>query len=388
MGKALAATLDADEEDSHEDILTSGDVEANPGPPPTMFFCPIEGCSRAASGGRRGWSDITAVKAHLRLTHLSVSQWPQEDWLLSSNLRVCKPCKELVTRGRQCGGPQCSSHCLWEALSRQLLIRPEAPTMPTGASSLNGPEPCGPVTCKVILNSRSNVMRRVSAASATQFNLGLAATLLALVNDKSWEALQRLLLFPKFALQGPNKGGKSRPNAQGEAGRRNCVRALIEPMDTLLQGMEQGSRPRRSERLRKRQLDDDMDEDEGVLPELSALDIDACRRLVSEGAPRKALQRLETHGRWDTKDPEVVTLLKSLHPTRPALPEPEPLDCDQPPQWPEEDYEAMKRVLTSFLQVAPSFPFARCAREVLVPQTQSRGYAQPRYTHCARQTGG
>ena len=336
-------------------LLSCGDIHPNPGPVVSAHFCPFPGCSRSQDGSRTGWADERSARHHVQSVHVSAGHCPPADWLGAYSLRMCTTCHFLVRHGKPCKGPQCTLYQIRSGvldagdpdLSVPCLPINRATAWFQAGTSLKSQEPAGPVTCATILGLRAPVLRRVPLGAADHVGEALGQVINNFCTTQTWEALQRLLLFPKYCLRRKDKSGKKHDSASFCRARLSTFfnRSLPDLWDELQSGLG-----RSSERLRKKpRLADPAEGADGD----SLLDdprtLDSIRRYLNEGAPGRAFRLVTSHGIHDASDTAIMQRLQDLHPYEHPVPVPYPLDRpDDLPAVSATDRAAMHDLVRSF----------------------------------------
>ena len=75
------------------------------------------------------------------------------------------------------------------------------------STHLDSPEPQGTPTTLDILSLPGPTVRHIPTGARAHCGKALGQLLKELARDMSWEALQRLILFPRFVLQPPRRWG-------------------------------------------------------------------------------------------------------------------------------------------------------------------------------------
>ena len=255
-----------------------------------VHFCPFQDCARSNGTSRKGWADVSSVKNHVRTIHLSAGLQPPAVWLQTYGLEICMACKEMRKAGKQCNGPKCTAYQLWQStildgprgVSR---ASPDGPSIP-----LDQPEPISSHTCSKILHLNPIMLRRIPPGAASQFALALGTNIATFCRHPSWASLQRLLLFPRIALNPPQRTGKRLKYNTDSRCRVNCIKALDTGLSELVLHLTNSRTPRLQRATRKRSRNPDNPEDIDIDDlELDLKTLDAVRSLVAEGAPAKAL---------------------------------------------------------------------------------------------------
>ena len=323
-------------------LLSCGDVEANPGPkaPPASrslfgpgrpsnagpsarpFRCPFPDCPWEPTGSR------APLIRHLNSVHLPAQQLPDSDWLQLMDQYHCQECNLLNTAGRPCSG----------------FRHAETARPPTNKSShLNAPEPLGTPTVSDILSLTTPTVRHIPTGARAHCGKALGQLLKDLARDMSWEALQRLLLFPRFVLRPPKRWGSRHKRHNLAQLQSRCTSIVELPLPLLFEALSNAPRPTRKRRRPQPPGSKGETYDEILEAQLQAL--------VTEGAIGKAAKHLLSEGLHDAASPGILDTLKSLHP-QPAAP---PTLPPQTEQWGDvllddigERKKLLKEVITRF----------------------------------------
>jgi len=174
----------------------------------------------------------------------------------------------------------------------------------------------------------------------------LAILLSRFCDLQTWESLQRLLLFPKFALGKKDRGGSRKDNSA--FCRQRCSAAVTSPLSALWSDLiptQQRSSDRLRNRKRLAESARNAEEDDVNDPRT----VDSIRRYLNEGAPGRAFKLLSSHGLHDPSDRAVLDRLKELHPSDAPLPVPEPIERSPDPlDVSDADKERMRALVSSF----------------------------------------
>jgi len=189
----------------------------------------------------------------------------------------------------------------------------------------------------------------VPIAASSSCARALTCLLQAVEREQTWEALARLLLFPRIALAAPARGGKATRSSSTQQCRLNCLSSVLDPLEELVSRVKRAT-PAEGPRTRARTRAAAAEAPDATSP-ASDRTAAAVRALLAEGAPGRALQLLASDGVCDSADPAVVARLRELHPQAagPRLAAPLPEDRpDVTPSWATDQLLAMEAVVCSF----------------------------------------
>jgi len=82
-----------------------------------------------------------------------------------------------------------------------------------------------------LLATEIPTLRRVTIAAPSSCARALTCLLQALERQQTWEALARLLLFPRIALAAPARGGKATRSSSTQQCRLNCLSSVLDPLE-------------------------------------------------------------------------------------------------------------------------------------------------------------
>ena len=236
---------------------------------------------------------------------------------------VCKACWTLNLGRSGCKGDRCSGlepiERAAQAARSIAAVAPESilidPSEDNAFTPLSSPEPaCGPSLRTILQNTRP-LLRHVPRGARTAW----AGTLATIVNDlastPSWEALQRLFLFPRWCLMVPVRAGKSHRRDLASYVTRRCNEFLaLSPSEAWARLPDPAIRPPEPRMTRRRASWISRDASNPTAP-LDDATLRAIRTFVEEGAPGKAVNLLLSEGCHNPKDPGVLAKLQALHPS-------------------------------------------------------------------------
>ena len=172
-----------------------------------------------------------------------------------------------------------------------------------------------PMPVKDILALRAPTIRHVPSKVQGLVSEALAAAVNHYLRDPSDVALFALLAFPKLTLRPVNVRGKfsvdmsaATISTRVQRFLQGDLEALCEEVTREADSLEVGVETRSKKRART----GGSSESEPINPNV----LRRVRQLVAEGAPRKALQVLNSSGIHDPEDPAVWKKLQQLHPDR------------------------------------------------------------------------
>jgi len=223
-------------------------------------------------------------------------------------------------------------------------------------SPLAGPAPPGLDILK-LLATQIPTLRRVPIAASSSCAPVLTCLLQAVEREQIWEALARLLIFPRIALAASARGGKTTRSSSTQHCRLNCLASVLDPLEELVARVKRAS-PTDGPRTRAwtREATAEASDPWSQASDRTAA---AVRALLAEGAPGRALQLLTSDGVCDAADAAVLARLRELHPQAdgPGLVAPLPEDRpDVTPSWATDQLLAMETVVRSFPQAARRAP--------------------------------
>ena len=132
---------------------------------------------------------------------------------------------------------------------------------------------------------------------------------------KTWDALSRLLLFPKYVLQMPARWGTKHRNSNLRSIIQRAQAIMEHPIPDLWAELNSSPLPRRSARKRTRPPSD------GEAPDPYDEFLEGrLQSLIAEGALGKAAKHLVSEGIHEPGDPTVTAALRDLHPQPDNLP--------------------------------------------------------------------
>jgi len=200
-----------------------------------------------------------------------------------------------------------------------------------------------------VLATQIPTLRRVPIVASSTCARALTCLLQAVEREKTWEALARLLLFPRIALAAPARGGNATRSSPTQQCRLNFLSSVLDPQEELVARLRRASPadgPRT--RARTRAAAAEAPDDSSPASDRTAA---AVRALLAEGAPDRALQLLTSDGVCVSADQAVLARLWKLHPQADLPGLVDPLPKDRPyvtPLWATDQLLAMEAVVRSF----------------------------------------
>ena len=192
---------------SHPEEIPLESEEDEPGTAP--MACPFLECPSSTTTKTR-----RALVAHLAAKHVSHGQVVPTATLQALNMRVCgDPCRTLVTAGSRCRN--CRSAPPGERGSADAepgvpmpLLPPPACLPPRPGAPTSGQCPQLVPSFQDVLTAQVPTIRHIPAMCRS----AVASELARLVREvavpvPTWEALHRLLCFPKLVLRSSGRGG-------------------------------------------------------------------------------------------------------------------------------------------------------------------------------------
>jgi len=157
-----------------------------------------------------------------------------------------------------------------------------APLPAQTRSPLSGAPPQG-LDILNLLATQIPTLRRVPIAASSSCARALMCLLQAVKREQTWEALARLLFFPRIALAAPPRGGRATRSSCTHQCRLNCLSSVLDPLEELVARVRRASPadgPRTRARIRAAAA-------EAPDPSSQASDRTAAavRALLAEGAP-------------------------------------------------------------------------------------------------------
>ena len=288
---------------------SAGEEEEDAPPRGCPTTCPIPRCPDTFVRRSR-----KALVSHMAAKHVANGERVPPEVLQSLGVRLCKdPCRTLVPITAPC------RNCRRVAGSNGPEQEPQPAPMPLLAPVQTPPPPGTPVTLpcpplaptfEEVFAAQVSTVRHIPAMCRAS----IADELANLVKDvalpiPTWEALHRLMCFPKLVLLSSQRGGKKHQHqvAHVMVCRLQRFRAgQFAPLwaETLKQAQRDAPSSMRT-RQQSRQEEED---------ELPASDVGRIRTLVEEGALSKATKQLLPTGLADSRDPRVQRALVDLHP--------------------------------------------------------------------------
>ena len=269
--------------------------------PPMPTTCPIQTCPDAFVTRTR-----RALVAHLAAKHVLHGERIPPEALQSLGMRLCDdPCRTLVpiaARCRNCragpGGPNIAP----EPPQVPVPMLPpleQAPLRPGTALTSQCPQLVP--TLEGVFAAQVSTVRHIPAMCRA----AVADELARLVREvatptPTWEALHRLMCFPKLVLRSSNRGGqKHQHKAAHDMERRLRLFQAGQLADLWREAQPQIGvvAPRQVRTRQQTRLEED-----GELP---ASQVGRIRALVEEGALSKATKLLLSTGLADSTDPSV-----------------------------------------------------------------------------------
>ena len=179
-------------------------------PSPTSLTCPFPECpSSTVTKSRK------ALVCHLAAKHVSHGQTVPEATLRRLNVRLCgDPCRTLVPAGARCRncraapGPQGSAEAE-PGVPMPMLPPPTCHRAPQAGTLTTGACPQLSPSFTEALCASAPTVRHIPAMCRS----AVASELARLVRDvavpvPTWEALHRLMCFPKLVLRSSGRGGR------------------------------------------------------------------------------------------------------------------------------------------------------------------------------------
>ena len=315
-------------------LLTCGDVEANPGPLPgplgSLPLVPTD--DSPAAGLDLGDQPMTNVAT-------SSSGGPVRS-RVGSRKRGVPPLEGPVLVSEmevhvEDGGLDLAHQ--WQvpaALSQTTAAGNEESVRIRTAAALLSPSLPVLFSCTDILQARVPTVRHVPAAIQGDFSALLADAITQYCLLPSMDNLIRVLALPKLVLRAVNLRGKNSRDqldailrARMHTFRRGDLQQLWEDLSKDVGGNLTGARPETRAQKKARTTDDG----------ISADTLRLVTRHVADGAPRKGLDVLLSHGTHVPADPSVISRLQALHPPGdPVPPDLFPPATEAPLQSPED----------------------------------------------------
>eukprot|EP00668_Euglena_longa_P004757 GGOE01005555.1.p2 GENE.GGOE01005555.1~~GGOE01005555.1.p2 ORF type:complete len:203 (+),score=13.07 GGOE01005555.1:231-839(+) len=173
---------------------------------PAAMACPFPECPDSHTNRAR-----KALVSHLAARHVSHGQVVPAGFLQLLRVSVCCPCNTLVptgTRCRNCHTTPNSSDPPEPAQAPVPLVPPraDAPLQPGTPTT----SPCPPLVPSFgeVLATQVPTVRHIPAMCRTAVSLELAQLVREIaVPVPTWEALHRLMCFPKLVLRSSGRGG-------------------------------------------------------------------------------------------------------------------------------------------------------------------------------------
>ena len=164
------------------------------------FKCPFDTCAE-----HQGWSSKSSLAGHLNAIHVRAQICPPSEFLLTMGMWVCKACWTLNMGRTGCKGDRCAAlepHERAAQAARSIASVAQEPILSDPAdhtpfTPLSEPEPAtGPHLLDILQNPRP-LLRHVPRGARTAWTNTFASLINDLATNLSWEALQRLFLFPR-----------------------------------------------------------------------------------------------------------------------------------------------------------------------------------------------
>ena len=292
-----------------EEIPPESD-EDEPGTAPMQ--CPFLECPSSSTTKTR-----RALVAHLAAKHVSHGQVVPTATLQILNMRVCgDPCRTLVPAGTRCRNcraalPGQSGSAAAEPGVPMPMLPPPACLPPRPGAPTSGQCPQLVPSFQDVLTAQVPTVRHIPAMCRS----AVASELARLVREvavpvPTWEALHRLLCFPKLVLRSSGRGG-SKHQRQAALDLDKRLRLFqAGQLDTLWTEARALAEKKPKDQPAKTRARARMEE-EGVMPGSQVV---AIRTLVEEGALSKATKLLVSTGLANSQDPDVERVLRDLHP--------------------------------------------------------------------------
>jgi len=86
----------------------------------------------------------------------------------------------------------------------------------------------------LMLGTQIPTLRRVLIAASSSCARALTCLLQAVEREQTWEALARLLLFPRDALAAAARGGKATRSSSTQQCRLNFLSSVLDPLEDLV----------------------------------------------------------------------------------------------------------------------------------------------------------
>ena len=284
-------------------------------PGPTPFVCPFPDCPDSLVRKSK-----RALVCHLAARHVAHGQAVPGALLGVLKMRLCAhPCKTLVpehARCRNCRAAPGGDGIPPEPPGVPMpMLPPPVGAPPRPGTATTGPCPRLEPSFEEVLSAPTPTIRHIPGMCRPT----VAAELARLVREvavpvPTWEALHRLMCFPKLVLR-----------SSGRRGRKH-QRQVAHDLESRLRLFQTGQlgalwaeakamaerKPREAPARTRAQAK--MEED-GTMPESQ---VEMIRALVGEGALSKAAKLLTSQGLANSQDPIVESALRGLHPQ--ALP--------------------------------------------------------------------
>ena len=92
-----------------------------------------------------------------------------------------------------------------------------------------------------LLATQVPTLRRIPIAASSSCARALTCLLQTVEREQTWEALARLLLFPRVALAAPPRGGKATRSSSTQQCRLNCLSSVLDPLEELVARVKRAS---------------------------------------------------------------------------------------------------------------------------------------------------
>ena len=272
--------------------------------------CPIRSCPDSFITRTR-----RALVSHLAAKHTVHGERIPSEVLQSLGVRLCgDPCRTLVpitARCRNCRAPPVGPDTTADSPQVPVPMSPppaQTPTRP--GTALTSPSPKLVPTFEEVFAAQVSTVRHIPAMcrAAVADELARLVSEVA-VPSPTWEALHRLMCFPKLVMRSSNRGGQKHHHQATHDMERRLQRFQAGQLADLWREAQVQSREGAPDRVRTRQQA--RLEEDGELP---ASQVGRIRALIEEGALSKATKLLLSEGLANSSDPSVRQALLDLHP--------------------------------------------------------------------------
>ena len=259
--------------------------------------CPVPMCPDAhVTRSRR------ALVAHIAAKHTSHDEHVPPEVLHSLGVRLCgDPCRTLVAitaRCRNCrAGPGAEEMAAEPPNVPMPLLPPPGQTPPRPGTALTLPGPALVPTFEEVFAAQVPTVRHIPV----RCRAAIADELARLVNEvavpiPTWEALHKVMCFPKLVLRSPDRGGQKHQHHTAHDMECRLQRFQAGQLSELWREAQTQSRRVAPHRARTRQQT--RQEEDGEMP---ASQVGRIRALIEEGALSKATKLLLSTGLADPK---------------------------------------------------------------------------------------